>query len=238
MNRRFFAVYNLPVAALQATFCLLLCNLPVFAVQSFQAPNSILNSENIARRALCVASATHSSGRCYAAVSSALSPLGVFLSGTAAYQAEALLMDDQRFVPLALAGAGELNRGDIVVYCRSASHPYGHIAVYEGNNEEASDHIAAATSAQSYGGATVFRLRANYSGTEHLPAVAPDYVRLRAERAPSLAFSPGEPAALLQPRRRHLFAGIIGSIKRNYGRVKADPLGSTLLHRCKRFFLQ
>ncbi len=118
-----------------------------------------LSSEDIASSALKVAENTRTTGRCYNAVCRALHPLGVELSGAAAYQAEPLLLKDSRFIPLTIFSVDELRRGDIIVYTRSTTHQFGHISVYEGNYQEASDHVSPITHTQAYGGATVFRLR-------------------------------------------------------------------------------
>jgi hypothetical protein len=141
--------------ASSAVALLLLCGaMPPAALAQIE-----LSSETIASSALNVAEQTRTTGRCYAAVCRALHPLGVELSGAAAYQAQPLLLKDSRFVPLTVNSVDELRRGDIVVYTRSSTHPYGHISVYQGNYEEASDHLAPITHTKAYGGATVFRLR-------------------------------------------------------------------------------
>ena len=138
-----------------ASVLLLDCTASVLAL-----PNNIrLNSDSIATNALRVAEATHTSGRCYAAVSQALKPLSVDLHGAAAYQASPLLQQDKRFMPITITSVDELRRGDIIVFNKSNSHPYGHISVYEGNYTEASDHVSSVTHTQAYGGAVVFRLR-------------------------------------------------------------------------------
>jgi len=134
-----------------------------------------LSSESIASSALNVAEQTRTTGRCYAAVCRALHPLGVELSGAAAYQAQDLLLKDARFVPLTVNSVDQLRRGDIVVYTRSSTHPYGHISVYQGNYEEASDHVAAITHTKAYGAATVFRLRQGDFSEPSPLAAAPTY---------------------------------------------------------------
>jgi hypothetical protein len=146
----------LSIVACAAVCFLLVCKSTVAAEMPLQAR---LSSEAIASRAETVARATGTTGYCYAAVCKALRPLGVGLHGAAAYEARDLLLKDQRFVPLAVNHVDQLSRGDIIVYTKSASHPYGHISVYQGNYEEASDHVSAVTHTQAYGGATVFRLR-------------------------------------------------------------------------------
>jgi hypothetical protein len=141
--------------------CLFLPAASSVASNSAANQTSVLSSENIANRALSVAENTRTSGYCYAAVSRALDPLGLNLTGGAAYDARAILLNDKRFIPIAVRQVDELRRGDIIVYNRSSHHPYGHIAVYEGNDEEASDHLSQISSTEPYGGATVFRLRAS-----------------------------------------------------------------------------
>ena len=51
-----------------------------------------------------------------------------------------------------------LRKGDILVHGKSSTHPYGHIAVYLGNNQEASDHIQPLITGGTYGGTVVFRV--------------------------------------------------------------------------------
>lgn len=126
-------------------------------------PVRLLNSNAIATRAMKVAQSTRTTGRCYGAVCRALHPLGVNLSGSAAYQARPLLLNDHRFVPLVISNVNQLRRGDIIVYERSSTHPYGHISVYEGDYVEASDHVSPITHTQNYGKATVFRLASENS---------------------------------------------------------------------------
>jgi hypothetical protein len=47
--------------------------------------------------------------------------------------------------------------------------------VYEGNDQEASDHISAVTHTSAYGGASVFRLRHDSSYQDQPVAFAPPY---------------------------------------------------------------
>ena len=121
-----------------------------------------LCSENIAKNALRVAEKTNTSGYCYAAVTKALKPLGVALSGRSAFMAKDLLIRDSRFSMLNGVYLAQLKPGDLIVYNANSVHPHGHIAVYEGFESEASDHIAALTPVSGYGGATVFRLKSEY----------------------------------------------------------------------------
>lgn len=68
------------------------------------------------------------------------------------------LSSDERFEE---ASFNDLQPGDILVHDRSSNHPYGHIAVYLGNDTEASDHVQQLISGEQYGGTTVFRLVAS-----------------------------------------------------------------------------
>ncbi len=144
-----------------------------------------LDAETIARRSLSVAESMRTSGYCYAGVSKALSPLGVSLTGEAAFQAREQLLADSRFMAVSMDDSGDLRRGDIVVFNKSASRPYGHICVYQGNGEETSDHVSQLTTPGAYGGVTVFRLRSGNDGiashgewgewTYKMPVAAPDF---------------------------------------------------------------
>ncbi|MBA3857375.1 MAG: hypothetical protein C0507_10750 [Cyanobacteria bacterium PR.3.49] len=144
-----------------------------------------LDAENIAAKSLSVAQSMKSTGYCYAGVSKALSPLGVVLTGEAAFQARDLLLADSRFTPISLDDNSELQRGDILVFNKSSSRPYGHICVYQGNDQESSDHVSRLTSPEPYGGLTVFRLQsenARIASASHgqewtfrMPVAAPDF---------------------------------------------------------------
>lgn len=176
------------------------CSICLLLISAAAKANLPLSSESIAGNAMRVAQATGTTGRCYAAVSRALNPLGVELSGMAAYQARDLLFQDKRFIALSINNVEQLRRGDIIVYNRSQSHPYGHIAVYLGKNEEASDHLAPITHTRNYGGAIVFRLaeeckqfemaQDDLSGqalsSSELPVPAPPYRRAYRQTAPQL----------------------------------------------------
>lgn len=201
---------------------------------------SSLNRENIASRALSVAENTQTTGHCYAAVSRALRPLGVELSGAAAYQAQALLLADPRFTPLSIHNVDELRRGDIVVYTRSSSHPYGHISVYEGNYEEASDHVAPITHTRAYGSATVFRLHSDTFDDEPAIAVAPDCSahRLCAQNRQA-SFEPAAPVLPPQSQapRGHLLRNMFRSIRHDYSVIAEEPIERSLLRRCARLLL-
>lgn len=227
-----------------------------------------LSSDNIANRALSVAESTRTTGHCYAAVGRALRPLGVSLTGEAAYQAKAILLEDPRFAALTIYDVDQLRRGDIVVYTRSSSHPYGHISVYEGNNEEASDHVAAITHTQAYGSATVFRLRrdnfapvaaivaapdyhtayANMSGLDHQTNTAASLAYGPAAYASTAAAAHAPNAAAYAPAAaayrssplvsHHLLKGIFSSIRRDYSTVAGEPIEHSLLRKCARFLLR
>jgi hypothetical protein len=45
-----------------------------------------------------------------------------------------------------------------MVHGKSSKHPHGHIAVYLGNEKEASDHVGKVIRKGRYGGTTVFRM--------------------------------------------------------------------------------
>jgi hypothetical protein len=111
-------------------------------------------AQRIASRARQQATAMCSVGYCYRGVKRALSAVGVPLSGTAAWMAGEQLRRDGRFVTVPL---NALREGDILVHGRSAAHPYGHIAVYLGGGEEASDHVQKLVLGGRYGRTTVFR---------------------------------------------------------------------------------
>ena len=114
----------------------------------------------IASRARNVATRTGTIGWCYKAVKTSLKPFGILLKGGAAWMASQQLLSDGRFQT---ASMDDLKPGDILVHGRSAGHPYGHIAVYLGNLEEASDHVQALVNTAAYGGTMVFRLKSSIS---------------------------------------------------------------------------
>ncbi len=160
-----------------------------------------LTRENIASQALQVAQTTQTTGRCYAAVCKALKSLSVNLHGASAYEAKDLLLQDNRFVPLAVSDVDQLELGDIIVFNRSDSHPDGHISVYQGNYTEASDHVSPVTHTKAYGGATVFRLRENYLAAVPMipiaPQVAPDFsTTMRQDNKEVEQVRAGEPPTL------------------------------------------
>ncbi len=157
----------------------------VAPASAISAQEEGLSSERIAIRSLTVAESMRTSGYCYAGVSKALSPLGVTLTGSAAYQAREQLLVDPRFLQVSMDDSLDLLRGDIIVFNKSATHPYGHICVYQGNGEESSDHVSRLSDPNVYGGVSVFRLRSSdalvASGAYRtdwaysMPITAPDF---------------------------------------------------------------
>ena len=127
---------------------------PVF---SRPAP-AVALSERIANRARQQATSMCSVGYCYRGVKRALNAIGIQLSGTAAWMAKDQLQSDGRFVMVPMQS---LRKGDILVHDRSRAHPYGHIAVYLGDGQEASDHVQKLVLGGRYGRTVVFRARHN-----------------------------------------------------------------------------
>jgi hypothetical protein len=193
-----------------------------------------LSSENIACQARRVAESTRTTGYCYAAVSRALHPLGVALSGAAAYEARAQLLKDRRFMPLTIQSISELRRGDIIVYEKSSAHPYGHISIYQGNYTEASDHLAPITRTQAYGGATVFRLRSAIFAEQPAPDFAPDYTarNVGAQNQSTLLEAATRPH--IQASKSTLLKKIFRTIRRAYSASAVEPLERSLLRQCER----
>ena len=111
-------------------------------------------SNKIAKSAKTVATRTSTVGWCYRGVKAALANVGVALTGPAAWMAKSQLLADLRFV---IVPFRSLKTGDILVHGRSPAHPYGHIAVYLGNNQEASDHVQKLVIGYGYGDTVVFR---------------------------------------------------------------------------------
>lgn len=99
----------------------------------------------------------NSVGWCLRGVSRALNPLGIHLNGAAAHQAKAQLLRDKRFHQVPVEDAKNLVPGDILVHNASRSHRHGHIAVYVGNDREASDHVQRVMPKSADGELTVFR---------------------------------------------------------------------------------
>jgi hypothetical protein len=121
----------------------------------------------IAKCALNVAKNMNTVGYCYRGVKGALRPLGIHLSGAAAYEAKDQLLRDKRFAAFSINGVNDLKPGDILVHGASSSHPYGHIAVYIGNRHEASDHVQQVIVNGPYSGTTVFRYGAQAYHTDN-----------------------------------------------------------------------
>lgn len=199
------------------------------------AQTDSLSREAIAQRAEEVARQTRSSGRCYAAVSKALQPLGVTLTGESAYQAKDLLMQDERFMPLVIMHVDQLERGDIVVYQKSKGKPHGHISVYQGNYEEASDHLSAVTHTQAYGGATVFRLR-NEIVTADIPRPAPD--RFTYQPSPNrFGYQPSETSPAYKSEQPQAPPAVKHSLSRRYSPYK-QSIGRAIVRAGLRYLLR
>jgi len=109
---------------------------------------------SIVNAAIRSANAHHSVGWCYAGVADALDKIGVHLHGEYAYMAKDQLLHDKRFQVVSI---NDLRPGDVLVHGASGAHTSGHIAVYLGRGQEASDHIQSLIRGQGYGGTTVFR---------------------------------------------------------------------------------
>lgn len=133
----------------------------------------------IASNALSTAKKMNTVGYCYRGVTVALKPLGINLSGMAAYMAKDQLNADPRFQKVAVNEISDLHPGDIVVHGPTRSHPYGHIGVYLGNEHEASDHVQKAFLKGPYSGTTVFRYEP--TTTEAFSALG---IQINAEQVP------------------------------------------------------
>lgn len=124
------------------------------------APQSTKDALRIARNAYRIAMKMQSNGRCMRGVKIALKDYGVTIRGVAAHTAAPQLMKDSRFKLVHAKKISDLRKGDILVNGAVPSHPYGHIAVYVGNELEASDHIQQVVfNSRTFGKTTVFRLR-------------------------------------------------------------------------------
>jgi hypothetical protein len=117
-------------------------------------PDPLANQ--IVARAKVVAERTGTIGWCYRAVKAALAPFHIDLVGGYAWMAAPQLMQDKRFH---IVPQPDLRPGDIMVHGKSGTHPAGHIAVYLGNNAEASDHLQQVILGGTYGKTLVFRLK-------------------------------------------------------------------------------
>lgn len=126
-------------------------------VAKWKASNRRNMRMKIARNALYTAKQLNTVGYCYRGVTLALKPLGINLSGMAAYMAKEQLDADPRFQKVQIGEIAELHPGDVLVHGPSRSHPYGHIGVYLGNENEASDHVQKTFLKGPYSGVTVFR---------------------------------------------------------------------------------
>jgi hypothetical protein len=104
------------------------------------------------------ASERNTVGWCYSGVADALDKIGVHLHGRHAYMAKDQLLQDHRFQVVSI---NDLKPGDVLVHGKSANHDSGHIAIYLGNGQEASDHVQSLIKGQGYGGTTVFRYVGN-----------------------------------------------------------------------------
>lgn len=111
----------------------------------------------IAKNALNTAKKMNTVGYCYRGVTLALRPLGINLTGMAAYMAKEQLDTDPRFQQVSIGEIAELHPGDVLVHGPTRSHPYGHIGVYLGNENEASDHVQKVFLKGPYSGLSVFR---------------------------------------------------------------------------------
>lgn len=108
----------------------------------------------IAKAGAASARAHNSVGWCYAGVADAMDKIGVHLSGRYAYEARGQLLHDRRFQVVSI---NDLRPGDVLVHGASSAHKAGHIAIYLGKGQEASDHIQSLITGRGYGGTTVFR---------------------------------------------------------------------------------
>lgn len=115
-------------------------------------------ANRIAKVAYQEASERNTVGWCYSGVADALDKIGVHLHGRHAYMARDQLLIDPRFRVVSI---NDLKPGDVLVHGKSAHHDSGHIAVYLGNGQEASDHVQSLIKGHGYGGTTVFRYVGN-----------------------------------------------------------------------------
>lgn len=128
----------------------------VAQTEQLPKPSSLGIGAKIAFKAKWVAKRTNTVGWCFKAIKVALKPFGVSLEGVAAYLAKEQLQADRRFEQKKLE---ELQPGDILVHGKSDAHPYGHICIYLGNQEEASDHVQSLIIGGGYGDTCVFRIK-------------------------------------------------------------------------------
>lgn len=240
----------------------LLCGavMPAFALD---AETQYLDSDSIATRSLAVAESMRTSGYCYAGVSKAVAPLGVVLTGAAAYEARDQLLLDSRFAPVSTNESVDLRRGDIIVFNKSISHPYGHICVYQGNGQESSDHVSQLSNPDKYGGYTVFRLRSeayDIAGSDgrleriaKMPMSAPDFRNINGlSNVQGIGGVPGAQKSALETSSAKSFpAGLIKGentsvgksrslkefFRREFRTISKSPEGKSLKNRLVRFVM-
>jgi hypothetical protein len=128
-------------------------------VPSVPSARSTKDALRIAHNASRIARKMNSVGRCYRGVTLAMRDFGVTLTGMAAYEAKGQLIRDRRFKVVHANRTKDLRTGDILVNGPIKTHPYGHIAVYLGQDQEASDHIQPVLFNTIFGKTTVFRLK-------------------------------------------------------------------------------
>lgn len=115
----------------------------------------------IANRAQRVAESMGTTGYCKRGVRQALEPFGIHLQGSYAKDSAQQLASNPRVREVSTS---DLRPGDVLVhqpagYGRTVGQRYaGHIAVYLGNGQEASDHVQHLIKGQGYGGTRAFRL--------------------------------------------------------------------------------
>lgn len=141
-------------AAFAASFILLTSANPSFAIGIDTASSPL--ADTIANSARGVAGSMGSVGYCFRGVKRALKRVGFVLTGSEAYMAKQQLAEHPQFEEVEL---DDLQIGDILVHGASRRHPHGHIAVYLGDNKEASDHVGKLITGARYGGTTVWRVK-------------------------------------------------------------------------------
>lgn len=115
----------------------------------------------IASRAQHVAESMGSVGYCKRGVRQALEPFGIHLQGSYAKDSAEQLARNPRVQEISTS---DLRPGDVLVhqpagYGRTIGQRYaGHIAVYLGKGQEASDHVQHLIKGQGYGGTRAFRI--------------------------------------------------------------------------------
>ncbi len=115
----------------------------------------------IAHRAQNVAEHMGSVGYCKKGVRQALEPFGIHLQGNYAKDSAQQLANNPRVKEVSTS---DLFPGDVLVhqpagYGRTIGQRYaGHIAVYLGNGQEASDHVQHLIKGEGYGGTRAFRI--------------------------------------------------------------------------------